>query len=171
MDSQTGGGTNIADVAEEQKQQQHVVECGDDGNLVGFNNENNGGGGGGEGEQDLMNEALFSQQLASHVRNSSRSSSFKRENLPLPHRTSHKQKRMQTIREEDIINMPENQALTDSCGDDKSSDAGNHHHLIRKLDSESFPKFDSGVRPSTTQYTATFENHTDPGSILIPASD
>ena len=65
--------------------------------------------------------------------------------------------------------MPDNQALTDSFGDDKSSDC--HDHLMRKLDSESFPAYDSGIRPSTTQQTATFENRTDPGSIVIPTSD
>ena len=75
---------------------------------------------------------------------------------------------MQTIREEDIINRPsDNQALTDSCGDDKSFDG---NEMMHKLDSESFPKFESGIRPSTN--TATIENVTDPGtagSIVIPS--
>lgn len=61
---------------------------------------------------------------------------------------------MQTIREEDVINRPnDNQALTDSCGEDKSS---NGKQLINKLDSESFPKFDSVSRPSPN--TCTNEN-------------
>ena len=117
-----------------------MVQCGDDGDLSGFNETS-------EGVQE-SNEALFSAQMASHARSSNRSSSFKRENLSLPHRTSHKQKRMQTIREENIANMPDNQALTDSCGDDSSPERHKQH--MRKLDSESFPAYDSGIRPSTT---------------------
>ena len=70
----------------------------------------------------------------------------------------------------------DNQALTDSCGDDKSSIMDTKRQMMQKIDSESYPKFDSGVRPSTTQYTGTFEerpsttqytgtfeDHTDPG--------
>lgn len=70
---------------------------------------------------------------------------------------------MTTIREEDIINRPsENQALTDSCGDDKSQQDEDREEMMTKLECDSFPKFESGLQPSSNTI-GTIENQTDAG--------